>query len=145
MIASSVSRQRYREYTQFLRESADRLNMSIAPSRLQGLREQVSAERNKFLAWQVVWMLIAVVSGAPLLMLIAAQSGLPLPGPLDARATTFDELLSSGSGGAMFTAVVSGIMFCLATAVAYAPVIAYSGALADLEHAHRALKQVEKL
>ena len=144
MIASSVSRQRYREYTQFLRESADRLNMSIAPSRLQALREQVSAERNKFLAWQVVWMLIAVVSGAPLLMLIAAQAGLPLPGPLDARADDFLDQVSDG-GAARFTAVVSGIMFWLATAVAYAPVIAYSGALADLEQAHRALKQVEKL
>ena len=144
MIASSVSRQRYREYTQFLRESADRLNMSIAPSRLQALREQVSAERNKFLAWQAVWMLIAVVSGAPLLMLIAAQAGLPLPGPLDTRAETFLDQVSNG-GAPLFTAVVSGIMFCLATAVAYAPVIAYSGALADLEQAHRALKQVEKL
>ena len=139
MIASSVSRQRYREYTQFLRESADRLNMSIAPSRLQALREQVSAERSKFLSWQVVWMLIAVVSGAPLLMLIAAHAGLPLPGPLDFRADT--SLVQVSGGGA----VVSGIMFSLATAVAYAPVIAYSGALADLEQAHRALKQVEKL
>ena len=145
MIASSVSRQRYSEYTQFLRENADRLNMSIAPSRLERLQEQVNGERNKFLTWQVVWMLIAVVSGAPLLMLFAAQFGLSLPGALETRADTFLAQLSDGSGSALFVAVASAIMFLAATAIAYAPVIAYSGPLADLEHAHRALKQVEKL
>lgn len=145
MVADRAERSRYREYAHFLRVNADRLNMTVAPARLERLREQVDSERNRFLLWEVVWLLIAVISLLPTLMLIAAATGLPLPEAVGARAAAFHHQVAvQDSGGAMLGVVVSVLMFLFAAAVACAPIIIYSRALRELELAHRALHAAEK-
>ena len=145
MAASSVSRERYREYVHFLRVSADNLNMSVAPARLRRLRSQVSVERNKFLVWEVAWILIALFSLVPVMMLVATEFNLPLPASIAARAEAFHfQVTSLESALAVTGVIVSGILFPTALGIACAPIIANSDAIADLEHAHRTLKAIEK-
>ncbi len=145
MAANSVSRERYREYALYLRLSADNLNMSVAPARLQRLRSQVNLERNKFLFWEVVWVLIALVSVVPMLMLAAVEFGLPLPGSIAGRAEALHFQVVTQEKAALFAAVItSAIMFPLSLVIAFAPIVANSGAIADLEYANRALKSLER-
>ena len=145
MAASSASRERYREYAHFLRLSAGNLNVSVAPARLQRLESQVRAERNKFLLWTVVWVLIAVVSLVPMLMLAAVEFGLPLPSSVATRAEALHFQMVTLENALVFAAVVvSGITFPVAIAVAYAPIALHSRAVNDLEYAHRALKAIDK-
>ena len=80
MVASSVSRRsRYREYALFLRLSADRLDMAVAPGRLAHLRSKVNTERNLFLVWVIIWSILALICVAPLVMLLVAHIDLPAP------------------------------------------------------------------
>ena len=145
MAAHSANRERYREYTHFLRVSAAGLNVQVAPARLERLRSQVSLERNKFLFWEVVWLLIAMVSLAPILMLAAVEFSLPLPASIAARAEIFHaQVASDYNAGAVVFAVCSALLFVCAVVIAYAPLIANSDSLKDLESAHRALKGIGK-
>ena len=145
MAASSVSRERYREYAHFLRVSADNLNLSVSPGRLARLRSQVSAERNKFLYWEVVWVLIALVTLVPMLMLAAVEFGLPLPQSVAARAETLHvQFVTLENAGVIAVVVASAILFPVSVAVAFMPIIANSDAIGDIEYAHRALKSADK-
>ncbi len=145
MAAGNAHRERYREYTNFLRASAAGLNIQVAPARLERLRSRVNLERNKFLFWLVVWILIAVVSLAPVLMLASVEFGLPLPDSLAARAETFhNQVAIQENVGAVAFAISSALLFVVAVSVAYIPIIANSDSLNDLENAHRALKDIEK-
>ena len=145
MAASSVSRERYREYAHFLRVSADALNPSVAPGRPRRLRSQVNIERNKFLYWEVVWILIAVVTLVPMLMLAAVEFDLPLPQTIAARADTLHVQFVAFENPLVAAAVIgSAIMFPVSIGVAFAPILANADAIGDLDRAHRALKSVEK-
>lgn len=145
MAAHSANRERYREYTHYLRVSAAGLNVQVAPARLERLRSQVNLERNKFLFWEVVWLLIAVVSLVPILMLAAVEFNLPLPASIAVRAEIFrDQVAVAYNAGAIAFALSSGMLFVFAVVVAFAPLIANSDSLDDLESAHRALKDIEK-
>lgn len=144
MAASVASRERYREYAHYLRVSADHLNLSVAPDRIQRLRSQVNVERNKFLYWEIVWVLIAVVTLTPMLMLAAVEFGLPLPESIADRAQTLHLQFVTLENALVVAAVVaSAVMFPLSIAVAFAPIIANADAIGDLEYAHRALKSVD--
>lgn len=145
MAANSVSRERYREYAHFLRVSAANLNLSVAPDRLQRLHSQVNGERNKFLYWEVLWILIAVVSLAPILMLAAVEFGLPLPASVAFRAETLHlQFAALENAGVIAIVVASAILFPVSIAVAFIPIIAHADAIGDLEYAHRSLKYVHK-
>ena len=145
MAAGNAHRERYREYTNFLRASAAGLNVQVAPARLERLRSRVNLERNKFLSWMVVWILIATVSLLPVLMLAAVEFGLPLPDSLAARAGTFhNHVAIQENVGAVAFAISSALLFVVAVSVAYIPIIANSDSLNDLESAHRALKGIDK-
>lgn len=147
MAAATVNRrERYREYTRFLRVSADRLDMSVAPARLGQLRDRVNSERRAFLTWVVVWVLIAVVGALPLVMLLTAHFDLPMPALIGQQSDLLDSQLRIGNQptNAILVAMGSALTFLVALLMAYAPVIAYTGALNDLEHAHRTLKAVER-
>ncbi|MYC33912.1 MAG: hypothetical protein F4X64_12160 [Chloroflexi bacterium] len=145
MAASSINRERYREYAHFLRLSADNLNMSVAPGRLKRLKSQVGGERNKFLLWEVAWVLIALVTLVPMMMLAAVEFGLPLPPSVATRAESLHFQVSNLENALMFSAViVSAITFPVAIVVAFAPIVTNAGAIGDLEYAHRALKATEK-
>ena len=92
MVASTVNRRsRYREYALFLRLSADRLDMAVAPGRLANLRSKVNTERNIFLVWVIIWSILALVCVAPLVMLLVAHVDLPAPAIV---ATQSDALYS---------------------------------------------------
>lgn len=143
MAASSASHSSYREYAQFLRLSADRLNMAVAPARLEWLRARVNAERNTFLAWEVVWLLIGVASAIPALLLFAVYFGAPMPAPIAARAEAFYLQLTTNGTGEL-VAMGSLVMFLTSVAAAGVPIFAHSAAINDLEHAHRTLKAIEK-
>lgn len=145
MAAGNARRERYREYTSFLRVSAAELNMEVAPARLARLRSQVNLERNKFMFWMVVWLLIAVVSLVPILMLMATELSLTLPTFLADRLEAFHfQVATLENSGAVTLAVFSGLIFVGAIVTAYIPIIANSSSLNDLEYAHRALKDIEK-
>lgn len=145
MAANSVSRERYREYAHYLRVSADYVTTSVAPDRLDRIRAQVNLERNKFLFWQVVWLLIAVTCLVPMLMLAAVEFGIPLPQSIGARAEALHfQLVSLENALVLAITILSAITFPVAVAVAYAPIIANADAISDLENANRALKSVEK-
>ena len=147
MVASAVNRSsRYRDYAQCLRLSADRLDMSVAPGRLEHLRSKVNAERNTFLGWVVIWSIIAVICVAPLMMMLISYWDLPAPAYVAAQSDalfyqlwigpppTNADLVASGSALAFLTAIVIG----------YAPIIAYGGPLNDIERAHQTLKAIER-
>ena len=145
MAASSVSRERYREYAHFLCVSADNLNLSVAPDRLQRLRSQVNGERNKFLYWEVVWILIALVTLVPMLMLAAVEFDLALPASVATRAETLHvQFVTLENAGIIAAIIASAVLFPVSIAVAFLPIIANSDAIGDIEHAHRALKSVNK-
>ncbi len=145
MAATSVSRERYREYAHFLHVSARTLNPSVAPGRPQQLRSRVNAERNKFLYWEVIWILIAVVTLVPILMLAAVEFGLPLPPAVAARAQTLHVQFVAMENATVVAAIVgSAILFPVSIAVAFAPILANADAIGDLDDAHRALKAVQK-
>ena len=146
MAANSVNRERYREYAHYLRLSADNLNMSVAPDRLQRLKSQVRVERNKFFA--MGGGLAADCAGQLGSDADAGRRGIraapagppwrPAPRPFTSR------WLPSRMPWCSPPVVVSAIMFPVAVAVAYAPIVAHARAVNDLEYAHRALKAVEK-
>ena len=145
MAATSVNRAQYREYTQYLRVRADQLDMAVAPARLEQLRSKVNSERNAFLAWVAVWLLIAVACLLPLLMVLAFHFTWPTPAFVAAQAEgLYSQLDALNSGAANLVVVVLGAMFVAALAMGYVPVIAHGGALNDLEYAHRALREVER-
>lgn len=147
MVASTVNRRsRYREYAQFLRLSADRLDMSVAPGRLEHLRSKVNAERNIFLAWVIIWSILALVCVAPLVMLLIAHIGLPAPDLIAAQSDVVYSQLRIGDEptNADFVASGSALGFLAAIIIGYAPIIAYSGPLNDIEHAHQVLKSIER-
>ena len=144
MVAGSIYRERYREYTHFLRVSATALNVQVAPARLEQLRSQVSLERNKFLSWMVAWLLIAMVSLVIILLPLAAQYDVTLPPFLDTYAERFhDAIVVNREAAAIAAAVSFGLLFVAAVIIAYVPLIANSESLSDLESAHRALKNLE--
>ena len=147
MVASTVNRRsRYREYAQFLRVSADRLDMSVAPGRLEHLRSKVDAERNMFLAWVVIWSILAVICIAPLVMLLVAHLGVPAPSFVAAQSQALYAQLRIGDEptNADFVASGSALAFLTTIIIGYAPIIAYAIPLNDIEHAHKALKRVER-
>ena len=145
MAASSVSRERYREYAHFLRLSADNLNMTVAPQRLRRLKAQVSGERNKFLIWSVLWVVIALVTLVPMLLLAAVEFGLPLPPSVAARAEALHfQVVTLENAAVVAAVIVSAIMFPVSLAIGYGPIVAHANAVNDLECAHRALKALDK-
>lgn len=145
MAASSVSRERYREYAHFLRVSSANLNLAVAPDRLHRLRSQVNGERNKFLYWEVLWILIAVVSLVPILMLAAVEFGVPLPASVAFRAETLHlQFAALENAGVVAAVIASAILFPISVAVAFMPIIAHADAIGDLESAHRSLKSVHR-
>lgn len=145
MAASSVSRERYREYVHFLRVGAVNLNLSVAPDRLQRLRSRVNMERNKFLFWEVLWLLVAVAIVVPMLMLAAVEFGLPLPATIAERAEILHFQFVTLENAFVVSAVIaSAILFPVAIAMAFVPIIVNADAISDLEYAHRALKALEK-
>lgn len=142
MAVDAANRLRYRQYTLFLRDSVEQLNMAIAPDRLHFFRTRIQRERNRFLLWEVLWLLLAVVCGIPALMLLAATADTPLlPSFMQILADDF----SKGVGGAAeAVGVVSLIMFVAATTIAIGPIILYGTALNDLERANRRLKALRR-
>ena len=147
MVASTVNRRsRYREYAQFLRVSADRLDMAVAPGRLENLRSKVNAERNMFLAWVIIWSILALICVAPLVMLLIAHMDMPAPGFIAAQSDALYSQLRIGDEptNADFVASGSALAFLAAIVIGYAPIIAYAGPLNDIEHAHRVLKSIER-
>lgn len=147
MVASTVNRRsRYREYAHFLRLSADRLDMAIAPGRLENLRSKVNAERNTFLTWIIVWSILALVCVAPLAMLLVAKLDLPAPAYIVAQSDILLRHLWIGEAptNAEFVAHGSLLTFLVAIVIGYAPIIVYGGPLNDIEHAHQVLKSIER-
>ena len=145
MAAGNAHRERYREYTNFLRASAAGLNIQVAPARLERLRSRINLERNKFTSWMVVWILIAVVSLVPVLMLASVEFSVPSPDSWAVPAGTFyNQVAIQENVGAIAFAISTALLFVVAVSVAYIPIIANSDSLNDLESAHRALKGIEK-
>ena len=143
MAAANVRRERYQEYTNFLRASAAGLNIQVAPARLEQLRSRVNLERNKFLFWMVFWLLIAMAGLAFVLLLAAVEYSLPLPDVMAVTAENFHRQVKGGDIGAGAFAVSCGLTFVAAVTIAYIPIIANSDSLNDLESAHRMLKDIE--
>ena len=144
MAASSVSRERYREYAHFLRVSAESLNPSVAPGRPQRLRSQVNNERNKFLYWEVLWLLIAVVTLVPMLMLAAVEFNMLLPQTIAERAETLHvQFVALENTAVVATIIASAVLFPVSVAIAFAPILANADAIGDLGRAHKALKSIE--
>ena len=143
MAAGNVRRERYREYTHFLRASATGLNIQVAPARLERLRAQVNVERNRFLFWLLSWLLIAVVGLLPILGLAAVEYNLRLPDSWDVKEF-HDAVLIDPKPGPVALALFSGLLFVAAVTIAYIPIIANMDSLNDLESAHRALKDIEE-
>ena len=145
MAASSVSKARYREYAQYLRVAADQLDMAVAPARLEYLRSKVNAERHMFLAWVAVWMLIAMASLLPVLMVLGFHFSWPAPASVAVQAEAlYSQLDAMKSATANMLVIVLGAMFCAAVTIAYAPIVAHHGALNDVEYAHRVLRDIER-
>ena len=147
MVASTINRRsRYREYAQFLRLSADRLDMAVAPGRLEHLRSKVNAERNMFLAWVIIWSVLALVCVTPLVMLLIAHMGLPAPELIAAQSDVLYSQLRIGEEptNADFVGSGSALAFLTAVIIGYAPIITYGGPLNDIEQAHQALRSIER-
>lgn len=147
MVANTVNRRsRYREYAQFLRVSADRLDMAVAPGRLENLRSKVNAERKMFMAWVIIWSVLALICVAPLVMLLVAHMDLPAPGFVASQSDALYSQLRIGDEptNADFVASGSALAFLAAIVIGYAPIIAYGGPLNDIEHAHQVLKSIER-
>jgi hypothetical protein len=147
MVASTVNRRsRYREYALFLRLSADRLDMAVAPGRLAHLRSKVNTERNTFLAWVTIWSILALICVAPLVMLLVAHVDLTAPAIVATQSDALYSQLRIGDEptNADFVASGSALGFLAAIIIGYAPIIAYGGPLNDIEHAHQVLKSIER-
>ncbi len=147
MVASTVNRRsRYREYAQFLRLSADRLDMAVAPGRLEHLRSKVNAERNMFLAWVIIWSVLALACVAPLVMLLIAHMSLPAPELIAVQSDVLYSQLRIGEEPTNADLVASGsALACLTSVIiGYAPIIVYGRPLNDIEHAHQVLKSIER-
>lgn len=147
MVASTVNRRsRYRDYAQFLRMSADRLDMAVAPGRLENLRTKVNAERNTFLVWVILWSILALVCVAPLAMLLIAHMDLPAPDFVAVQSDVLYSQLRIGDEptNADFVASGSALAFLATIVIGYAPIIVYGGPLNDIEHAHQVLKSIER-
>ena len=147
MAASTVNRHsRYREYALFLRVSADRLDMAVAPGRLDHLRSKVNAERNTFFAWVIMWSVLALICAAPLVMLLVAHMDLPAPAFIAAQSDALYSQLKIGNEptNADFVASGSALGFLASIVIGYAPIIAYGSSLGDIEHAHQVLKSIER-
>ena len=146
MASSSANRDRYQQYARYLRTSADRLNLEVTPGRLQYLRRQVNGERNRFLLWEVLWLLVAVVAVIPIVMLASVEFDLDhtLPEQLAVRANTFYVQFMSENLAAMAVTIASAMLFVAATGVAFAPIILHGQALNELEAANRKLKVIER-
>ena len=146
MASSSANRDRYQQYARFLRTSADRLNLEVTPGRLQYLRRQVNGERNRFLLWEVLWLLVAVVAVIPVVMLASVGFDLDhtLPEQLAARVNTFYVQFMFENLAAMAVTIASAMLFVATTGVAFAPIILHGQALNELEAAHRKLKVIER-
>lgn len=138
MAADAANRLRYRQYTLFLRDSVEQLNMAIAPDRLHFFRTRIQRERNRFLLWEVLWLLLAVIFCIPALLLLSEGTGL-LPSFMQEWAGDLD-----GAVNTLPVIVVSVFMFVAATAVAIGPIILYGTALNDLERANRRLKALRR-
>lgn len=141
MAADAANRLRYRQYTLFLRDSVEQLNMAIAPDRLNFFRTRIQRERNRFLLWEVLWLLLAVVFGLPALMLMVADGTL-LPSPVQEWAKAFQSNLNGAEPAVV--GVASVFMFVVATTIAMGPIILYGNALNDLERANRRLKALRR-
>lgn len=147
MVASTANRRsRYREYAQYLRMSADRLDMSVAPGRLENLRSKVNTERNTFLAWVIVWSILALICVTPLAMLLVAYMDLPAPGYVVAQSDALFSRLWIGDPptDAEFVAHGSLLAFMTAIVIGYAPILVYGGPLNEIERAHQVLKSIER-
>jgi len=147
MVASTVNRRsRYGEYAQFLRLSADRLDMAVAPGRLENLRSKVNTERNTFMVWVITWSVLALICLAPLAMLLVAKLDLPAPAYIAAQSDILLRHLWVGEAptNAEYVAHGSLLAFLAAIVIGYAPIIVYGGPLNDIEHAHRTLKAIER-
>ena len=147
MAASTVNRRsRYGEYAQFLRLSADRLDMAVAPGRLENLRSKVNNERNTFMFWVITWSMLALICVAPLVMLLVAKFDLPAPAYIAAQSDVLLRRLWIGEAPttAEFVAHGSLLTFLAAIGIGYAPIIVYGGPLNDIEYAHRTLKAIER-
>ncbi len=147
MAVTTVNRRsRYGEYAQFLRLSADRLDMAVAPGRLENLRSKVNAERNTFMVWVIIWSILALICIAPLVMLLVAKLDFPAPAYIAAQSDALLRHLWIGPPPtkAEFVAHGSLLAFLAAIVIGYAPIIAYGGPLNDIERAHQALKSIER-
>ena len=147
MVVSTINRRsRYREYAQFLRMSADRLDMAVAPGRLEHLRSKVNAERNMFMAWVIIWSVLSLVCVTPLVMLLIAHMGLPAPELIAGQSDVLYSQLRIGEEptNADFVALGSALAFLTAVIIGYAPVIVYGGPLNDIERAHQVLRSIER-
>ena len=147
MVASTVNRRsRYREYAEFLRVSADRLDMAVAPGRLEHLRSKVNSERNMFQMWVITWSILAVICVAPLVMLLSAHMDWPMPAYVAAQSEILYSQLRIGDEptNADFVASGSALAFLATLIIGYAPIIAYSGPLNDIERAHQILRNIER-
>lgn len=146
MVASTVNRRsRYGEYAQFLRLSADRLDMAVAPGRLENLRSKVNTERNTFMVWVITWSILALICIAPLVMLLIAKLDLPAPVYIADQSDVLLRHLWIGEAptNAEFVAHGSLLTFLVAIVIGYAPIIVYGGPLSDIERAHQTLKAIE--
>ena len=141
MAADAANRLRYRQYTLFLRDSVEQLNMAIAPDRLNFFRTRIQRERNRFLLWEVLWLLLAVVFGLPALLLMVAGTDL-LPSTMQEWANAFQRDLAGAESSVV--GVASIFMFVVATTIAMGPIILYGNALNDLERANRRLKALRR-
>ena len=140
MAADAANRLRYRQYTLFLRDSVEQLNMAIAPDRLHFFRTRIQRERNRFLLWEVLWLLLAVVFGIPALLLMVDGAAV-LPSTMQQWAKGFRNDLGDAVPA---VGLASVFMFVVATTIAMAPIILYGNALNDLERANRRLKALRR-
>jgi hypothetical protein len=145
MDAGGANRDRYREYTMYLRQCVDRFPPESSADRVAYLRAQINAERNRFLVWEVLWLLVGVAAVVPVLMLAAVEFGVALPDDILARAKTFHlQVVSLESNTAWVVAGASALMFVIATGLAISPIIVHADALNQLESASRRLRALAK-
>ena len=143
MTSGAANRLRYRQYTQFLHDGVDQLNLAITPDRLHYFRSRIRRERNRFLIWEVVWLLFAVAAAVPAaLWLWSSISGMEqLPGFAAAVLPDPD------NPSALRNITLAALSFCVfmgAAAIAMGPIIIYGRALNDLERANRRLKALRR-
>ena len=145
MASRAVNRDRYRQYARFLRNSADRLNAEITPGGLDQLLSQVNAERNKFMIWEITWLLVAIIAAGPVVMIAAVQFEVALPEPIATRAHIFHlQVVTIENMVAWSATLISIGVFVVAAVVAFSPIILHGDAVKDLEQANKVLKMRRK-